>query len=497
MKFLSSETYGGETYRLLPFRFRRLPWDLDRVIVSSAAGQWAFLKHDALSRCIHRDHPSARTLDDLESIGVLERTPSKHTFAPILSQMRTRLARLPAGPALHLFVVSLRCDHSCSYCQVSRQSTDAQQFDMSEITATQAVERLFDWPSRTLTVEFQGGEPLLSFSRVKQIVEAVEIRNLAERRDVRFVIASTLHHLDDEKLEFCKAHGVQLSTSLDGPADLHDLNRPLPTRDSYARTMEGIAKARAALGHDAVAALTTLTRASLSRPEAIIDEYVRQGFTSIFLRPLSPYGFARRTQARSSYSVSEFLAFYRRALKHLVKINDQGTYIEETYAALILRMLLTPQAHGYVDLRSPTGAGLGAIVYNYDGKVYPSDEARMLAAMGDDTFCLGTVDQGPSEWYASPAMRTILANGVAESTPACTDCAYLPYCGSDPVDSYARSGDPLAHRPSSAFCQRQMGMFDLLVELLDQGDATTRRVLESWAFRLPASEFLPYSAGVP
>ena len=38
---------------------------------------------------------------------------------------------------------------------------------------------------------------------------------------------------------------------------------------------------------------------------------------------------------------------------------------------------------------SPAGIGLGALVYNYDGDVYASDEGRMLAEMGDHTFRLG------------------------------------------------------------------------------------------------------------
>jgi len=495
VKFKSSKDYQGDEYRLLPIRFRRLPWERDRVFASSLSGQWTFLTHDELRRCIQRDRPPQQSLDDLESVGCLERSPEQHTFAPLLSQLRTRMARLTAGPALHLFVVSLRCDHSCGYCQVSRQSPDASRFDMSEETAQLAVERLFAWPSPTLTIEFQGGEPLLSFARVQQIVKSIVKRNGMEGRELRFVIASTLHHLDDERLEFCRKHHIQLSTSLDGPAELHNLNRPLPSRDSYERTIRAIQYARSALGHDAVSALTTLTRATLSKPEAVIDEYVRQGFSSIFLRPLSPYGFARRTQTRSAYTIAEFNEFYKRALKYLVQLNTVGTYIEETYATLILRMLLMPQSHGYVDLRSPTGAGLGTIVYNYDGKVYPSDEARMLAAMGDDTFCMGTVFQSVEDWYSSPAMRVLLSNGVSESTPGCTDCAYLPYCGSDPIDSYARSGEPAGHRPSSAFCRRHMSLFDLLVELLDRGDSDTQRVLESWVFRQPLHEILPHAVG--
>jgi hypothetical protein len=59
-----------------------------------------------------------------------------------------------------------------------------------------------------------------------------------------------------------------------------------------------------------------------------------------------------------------------------------GRHFPEFYSALILRRMLTDRAIGYVDLRSPAGIGLGALVYNYDGRVFASDEGRMLAEMG-------------------------------------------------------------------------------------------------------------------
>ncbi len=69
------------------------------------------------------------------------------------------------GPALHIFVVSLRCHHTCNYCQVSRQETSATAFDMESVHAEQAVERLFEWPSQELTIEFQGVNPCSILSK--------------------------------------------------------------------------------------------------------------------------------------------------------------------------------------------------------------------------------------------------------------------------------------------------------------------------------------------
>lgn len=482
MRFAERSSFARKAgYRLMPLRFRRLPWDEDRVFVSSLSGDWITMARSALDGLVggtfDLNDPLAA---DLQARHLIQIDGHDDTFAPLLSQYRSRKAYLLDGPALHIFVVSLRCHHTCAYCQVSRRSVGDAAFDMAVDTAATAVDRLFDWPSPTLTVEFQGGEPLLHFDRIRFIVERIARKNQVAGRHIRFVLASTLHDLTADHLAFFKEHGFVLSTSLDGPEALHNANRPTPTKDSYRRTLVGIERGRRALGDDAVSALTTLTRRSLEMPDAIIDEYRKLGFHAISLRPLSPYGFARSTNARNGYPIGDFLRFYAEAFDHLLDVNR--TYeLNETYASLLLSQLMTPFSHGYVDLRSPTGAGLGAMVYDYDGTVYPSDEARMLAAMGDRTFALGDVRGSIEDWLASPAMSRVLASGVAEALPSCADCAFVPLCGADPIDHYARQGDDVGHRPTSDFCRKQMGLFDLLLQRWEQGSDDDRAILERWA----------------
>src|SRR5205814_6773406 len=137
---------------------------------------------------------------------------------------------------------------------------------------------------------------LLNFRLIQHIV--TEVNRRKDGRQIQFVITSNLSPLTDEMLEFCAEHQIYFSTSLDGPAELHNRNRPRPGRDSHARAIQGIQRIRNRLGHNAVSALMTSTSESLKQPEAIIDEYVRLGFTSIFLRYISPYGFAAKTSAR-------------------------------------------------------------------------------------------------------------------------------------------------------------------------------------------------------
>jgi uncharacterized protein len=150
----------------------------------------------------------------------------------------------------------------------------------------------------------------------------------------------------------------------------------------------GITLAREILGFDQVSALMTTTKGSFGRAREIIDEYVQQGFRSIFLRPLSPYGFAGKTKWFQAYDADDWLKFYFDGLDHILDMNGAGYFFTEHYASTILTKMLTPFESGFVDLRSPAGIGIAAIVYNYDGDVYASDEVRMLAEMGDKTFRL-------------------------------------------------------------------------------------------------------------
>ena len=471
-------------YRLLPFRFGRIPGIHEKVLLTSESGEFLFVgKQEFQDFVEHRIPADSDVYRDLRARHFLLESHETVGLEALAAKYRTRKSFLRGGPSLHLFVVTLRCDHACVYCQVSRQGLEKTCYDMRAEDARHAVDRLFESPSPNLTVEFQGGEPLLVFDTIRSIVDLIEERNIKEQRDIQFTAVSTLHFLTDQALEYFRDHRFTLSTSLDGPEWLHNANRPNRDHQSFRRTIEGITRARHALGEERVAALTTLTRVSLAHPEAIVDTYLEHGFRSIFLRPLSPYGFARRTEQTIGYTEEEYLRFYERALTYLIALNRAGHTIDEAYTTILLSHMLTPFPTGYVDLRSPTGAALGVLVYNYDGMVYASDEARMLAEMGDTSLCLGHVSESYRDLMRSDATQLILASGVAEGLPGCSDCVFLPYCGADPVYALARQRDPIGHRPTSGFCHRQTGMFRILFSLLHDRNPDVLRVFLAWMSR--------------
>jgi His-Xaa-Ser system radical SAM maturase HxsB len=472
----------GTAYALLPFRFIAL--DDDRHVLTNLAGEHLVVPKETTERLVrHRLATDDPVYDELKSLHFLMDGDGRVALELLAAKYRTKQSALPRFTSLFMFVTTLRCEHTCQYCQVSRQSEDRAAYDMTFETADRAVDFMFCSPSASLKVEFQGGESLLNFPVVRHVVERANARNAGEGRDLAFVVASNLAGLTDDHLAFCRAYDVSLSTSLDGPRGLHNRNRPKPGRDSYERAVAGIARARAALGHDRVAALMTTTAASLGQPRAIVDEYVRHGFTSIFLRPVSPYGFAVRTGVADEYTIGQWLEFYRSALAYIVELNLRGTPLVEEYSALVLRRMLTPFPTGYVDLQSPAGIGIAGLVFNYDGDVYASDESRMLAEMGDKTFRLGNLGRDSyGQIMGSDALLAPLRASMTEGVPMCSDCGFQPWCGSDPVGHYRGGGDFVGFKPTSDFCRKNMSVMRHLVGLLED-DPAAAAVLRSWALR--------------
>lgn len=294
----------------MPFRFE--PLDIENVVVTNFVGEFVVLKREKLDDVVQkRLSPSDKTYSLLRSRHFIKEASDTASIQLLGLKTRTKYSHIRNFTNLHLFVVSLRCDHSCHYCQVSRQSENKSAFDMTEETADKALNIVFRSPNPAIKIEFQGGKPLLNFELVRYVVLKAKKINEIEKRDLQFVITTTLSLITEEILNFCKEHKIFLSSSLDGPEDLHNKNRPRPGKDSYSRFVDGLQNARDKLGYDAVSALMTTSPASLTRVRDIIDEYLKHDLNGIFLRHLSPYGFAIKTKSYDAYNVERWLEFYR------------------------------------------------------------------------------------------------------------------------------------------------------------------------------------------
>ena len=396
-------------------------------------------------------------------------------------------AHLSTGPSLHILILTLRCNHRCIYCQASRRPMDTQGVDMTPETADRVLDVALSSPAPAITLEFQGGEPLANFEVLAHVVRRA--RRRAGNRTLYLTLVSNLSLMDEEKLAFLLDNNVAICTSLDGPKALHDTNRPWSGGSSYEVTVRWMDRilneyARRGLPDAQVNALLTVSRKTLEvPPERLVDEYVRLGLKVIHLRPVQPFGFARKAWRRTAVAPRAFMDYYERAFRYMLDLNERGVEIQEKTASLFLTKILSHRDPNYMDLRSPCGAGLGQLAYDHDGSVYPCDEARMIAAMGDPVFRLGNV--ATEDYKAIIEHDTVRALAVAsclEGQVGCSTCAYKPYCGVCPVAAYATRGSIFDAAPHSDRCQLNMGVQDLVFRTLRDGDEAVRSILERWTW---------------
>ena len=478
-KFQTIEFYKEEknNYNLLPFRFSNL--SDDSILLTNLVGEYFISSRETLEDLVkHKLKKNDLNYKLLRSKHFLYDEQTKVAKDLLSIKYKTKLNNLSQFTSLHMFVVSLRCEHSCPYCQVSRQSDDKHKYDMSREVASKSIDLALNSPSKNIKIEMQGGESLLNFEIIQFIVEESKKRNT--EKNLTFVIATNLALINKEILDYCHEHQIYISTSLDGPKEIHNKNRPRPGRNSYEKTIEGISLAREVLGLDKVSALMTTTQLSLNYPKEIINEYVKNNFNEIFLRPLSPYGFAIKTKKFSEYDVEQWFDFYKQGMEYIIELNRNGLPFKEFYTSIILRKIFTFDDPGYVDLMSPAGIGIAAVIYNYDGDVYASDESRMLAEMGDKKFKIGNViDNTYEEIFFSEELLSPLEESFAYSAPMCNDCAFENYCGSDPVYHHAMHGDFVGRKPESEFCKRNMNIFKYIFNQM-QSDPFIEKLFMSW-----------------
>lgn len=467
-------------YNLMPFNFFRL--NESREVLVNEIGDFILAPAGSFERIVSKKldkNKDAELYGDLITNFFICEELYSPNIDIIASRYRTKKMFLESFTGLHIFVISLRCEHTCSYCQVSRVTENKDKFDMAIAHIDKGIDLMMKSPNQFLTMEFQGGEALLAMDNIKYAVSKAQELAPIYGKQINYVICTNLALIDEDILQYCKQNSIFISASLDGPKFVHDKNRNKPHSSSYELAVKGIMLSREILGTENVSALMTTTSHSLQFPTEIVNEYFNLGFSGIFLRNISPYGFAARTK-KNKYDTTEFLHFFKKALGRIIQLNKEGHHFTEDFSKILLTKILTPFNVGFVDMQSPGGLINGVIVFNYDGAIYATDESRMLAEEKDYSFKLGHLDDSTyNEIFYGEKSQKISQIWANETLAGCADCAFQQYCGADPVHNWATQGDVYGYRPTSSFCEKNMEIIRYLFELMDS-DKEIKRIFENW-----------------
>jgi len=464
------------------FRFKKLK---NKYLLTNDVGDFVFLPEKEFKNFTEGKAGEEKKFQELDGKNFFRTdAPSQR----LIGKYRSRNFFLnERGPSLHIIVVTLRCNHQCLYCQTSSRGPEEKGFDMSLETAKKTVDLIFSSPNPNIAIEFQGGEPLINWPAVKFIAEYALQKNKKARKNLQLKLVSNFTLMDKEKMKFLFDKGVSFCTSLDGPRHIHNKNRIFLGRDnSYEKATYWIKKiyqeynSRKRKGKNVFKpqALITLTRHSFAYPKEIVDEYLKWKFESIYLAQANFLGMAQSTWSRIGFQPAEYLKFYRKAVDYMIKLNMRGIYFRESGASIKLIKILTDQDPNFFENRSPCGAGLGQMLYNYDGAIYPCDEGRMVAG---EHFRIGQAGKSKyREIINHSTVKTLCLTSCLENT-VCDICAYKPYCGVCPVLNFALYGNPFCQTPDNVNCKINQGIFNYLFERLE--NKKIAEIFKSWAVR--------------
>ena len=260
-----------------------------------------------------------------------------------------------------------------------------------------------------LEITFHGGEPLLPGAAFYRMALPL-LRDGLAPRTVRFAVQSNLWLLTDELADLFSAYGVQVGTSLDGPAHINDAQRG----DGYfAKTMAGVEKARDH-GLDP-GVVCTFTAESARRAGEVFDFFVGAGldFGVHAALPSARYpGVARWSLSTDAHGdlLEQLLDRYLDNLGR-VRIGTLDSMIRSISAGRGGICTFTDCLGGYLTVGP-------------DGAIYPCQRFAGMPA-----YVLGNVTDQPSlaVLTATPVWQAFAARQDTISEE-CGDCSFLPVC---------------------------------------------------------------------
>ena len=456
-----------QEFSILPYNSKTLK--NNNYLVSNFFGAWDFLNQKEFRKLNSLNLSDSSSLfRRLHNNGLIV---SGSNLDRLLADYRKLNANLFSDTSLHIAVLTTRCNLECRYCQTKM----AKQEDMSLEVASRVLNYLFSVNTNNITLEFQGGEPLLNWKTLAFLVENARKLN-KNAKNLKITIVSNLLLLDKKKMRFFKKYGVEICSSFDGPKKVHDKNRVLK---NGAGTYDIVLNKIKQLGKEfgmRVNLLPTITKYSLKHYKEIIDEYVRLKQDEICLRPVNKLGFACSNWDNLGYSPEEFTTFYQHSLNYILTLNRKGVKIKERMARLICEKVINKTDPGYVELMTPCGSGRNTIVYMPSGTCYPCDEARM---MREDAFKLGNI---LNENYSDMIKKENLVHLLEASVLNLWDYnnAFLPWMGTCPVVNYGLQGNLVPKIWCSPMHKISNFQFEYIFDKMAEKDGNTLKIFENW-----------------
>lgn len=469
-----------DTQKLGFFRFKR--FDDHSYLITNDAGKFEFLCRADFHKFIAGD------VDELKDYDILVQKwfiKDEQHIEKMSGSVALKNHFVWVWPTLHMIVTTLRCNHHCQYCHAAVAPMTATDMDMSIETATKVVDTILYTNAPAVTIEFQWWESLVNYEVVQYITQYATTKAEHLQKEVTFSLVSNLTLLSEEKLTWLLDHKVDICTSLDGDKITHNSNRAGYSWDSFDMVtywMQRVSEEKTKRSMGKIGALLTATKETLPKYKEIIDTYVDLGMDGIFLRWLNPYGFAAADMKTLAYSDEQWIEFYKKSLDYIIELNLSWVQFRENITSIYLMKIFNLKDPAFMDIRSPSGIAVGWVAYNYDGKVYASDESRMLGRMWIEDFLMTPMLETGKETYEAMMNSDISKIAIQSSTldglPGYNDHVYKPYLWVDIIHNFKMTGNVYNPLPKDGKMKLQIAILDYIFDRIREPEV--EKIFMSW-----------------
>ncbi|MCI6025980.1 MAG: thioether cross-link-forming SCIFF peptide maturase, partial [Oscillospiraceae bacterium] len=226
-------------------------------------------------------------LDCLDDIEALRRAGKLYTEDVYAGKAFDFKRRNPVIKALCLHVAHT-CNLNCAYCFASQGKYHGDRALMSFEVGKRALDFLIEHSGtrRNLEVDFFGGEPLMNWEVVKQLVAYARTQEEAHHKHFRFTLTTNGMLIDDDVIDFCNREMSNVVLSLDGRREIHDrLRVDYAGNGSYDRIVPKFQKLVKARGGKNYYMRGTFTHANPDFTRDVLH-MADLGFTELSMEPV-------------------------------------------------------------------------------------------------------------------------------------------------------------------------------------------------------------------
>ncbi|MBR5202723.1 MAG: thioether cross-link-forming SCIFF peptide maturase [Clostridia bacterium] len=362
-------------------------------------------------------------IEDVKSLEAAGKLYTPDTYEGMAFDFKNRNTVIKAL-CLH---VAHTCNLNCSYCFASQGKYHGERALMSFEVGKRALDFLIEnsGTRHNLEVDFFGGEPLMNWDVVKELVAYARVQEKIHNKNFRFTLTTNGVLVDDEVIDFCNKEMSNVVLSLDGRQEVHDrLRVDYMGRGSYDLIVPKFQEFVKRRGGKNYYMRGTFTHNNVDFTNDIFH-MADLGFTELSMEPVvcAPEDKSALTEEDLPILFDQ----YEILAKEMIKRKKEGRPFTFYHYMLDL-------THGPCIYKRISGCGSGTeyMAVTPSGELYPCHQF-----VGDTKYLLGNIWDGVTNKEIQNEFK--LCNAYAR--PECNDCWAKLYCsGGCAANSYHASG---------------------------------------------------------